>query len=116
MTEELHTEAVIQGLRIETADKDPSYSEDGIPEILAGSRVVIRLFGTGITEDILVTFTDEPAKRGTICDKIKSNEFPVIILSYYLLYFSVFTQTNNIVRFTGIIDIGKKCKEQYRDY
>ncbi|XP_076229097.1 metal transporter uex isoform X2 [Nomia melanderi] len=77
MTEELHTEAVIQGLRIETADKDPSYSENGIPEILAGSKAVIRLFGTGITEDMLVTFTDEPARRGTICDKIKSNEFPV---------------------------------------
>ncbi|XP_043266267.1 unextended protein isoform X2 [Colletes gigas] len=70
-------EAFIEGLRIETAAKDPSYSSDGIPEILAGSKVVIRLFGFGITEDTLVTFTDEPAERGSICDKIKSNEFLV---------------------------------------
>ncbi|KZC10512.1 Metal transporter CNNM2 [Dufourea novaeangliae] len=77
ITEEVHTEAFIEGIRIETSDKDPSYRNDGIPEILAGSRAVIRLFGSGITEDTLVTFTDEPSKRGTICDKIKSNEFPV---------------------------------------
>ncbi|XP_076651006.1 metal transporter uex [Halictus rubicundus] len=75
--EEHHIVPVIQGLRIERADKDPSYRDDGIPEILAKSRAIIRLFGIGITEDIVVTFTDEPAMWGTICDKIKSNEFPV---------------------------------------
>ncbi|XP_076165368.1 metal transporter uex isoform X2 [Ptiloglossa arizonensis] len=77
MANESHREAFIEGLRVEIADKDPWYSEDGIPEILAGSRAVIRLFGFGITEGTLITFTDEPAKRGTICDKIKSNEFLV---------------------------------------
>nr|XP_012146877.1 PREDICTED: metal transporter CNNM4 isoform X2 [Megachile rotundata] len=76
-TEQIRTDVFIEGLRIETSAKDPSYSEDGIPEILAGSRAVIRLFGFGFTEDTLVTFTDVPAKRGTICDKIKSKEFPV---------------------------------------
>ncbi|XP_076241253.1 metal transporter uex [Calliopsis andreniformis] len=77
MTESVFTDAFIEGLRIETSDKDPSYRSDGIPELLAGSRAVIRLFGFGITEDTLVTFTDMPAKRGTICDKIKSEEFLV---------------------------------------
>ncbi|RLU26364.1 hypothetical protein DMN91_000158 [Ooceraea biroi] len=71
-----YTDAHIEGLRIETANK-PIYSEEGIPQILVGSTAVIRLFGTGITEDTLITFTDVPAERGAVCDKIKSNEFPV---------------------------------------
>ncbi|XP_050595078.1 unextended protein isoform X1 [Bombus affinis] len=72
---QIHTDVFIEGLRIETSAKDPSYREDGIPEILAGSKAVIRLFGFGFTEGTLITFTDEPAKRGSICDKIKTNEF-----------------------------------------
>nr|XP_033206326.1 metal transporter CNNM4 isoform X1 [Bombus vancouverensis nearcticus] len=76
-TRQIHTDVFIEGLRIETSAKDPSYREDGIPEILAGSKAVIRLFGFGFTEGTLITFTDEPAKRGSICDKIKTNEFLV---------------------------------------
>ncbi|XP_072767683.1 unextended protein [Anoplolepis gracilipes] len=67
----------IEGLRVETAEKEPTFSEEGIPQIRAGTKAVIRLFGTGITPDTLITFTDVPAERGTVCDKIKSNEFPV---------------------------------------
>jgi len=66
-------------LRIDTADKEPSHNEKGIPQILAGTKAVIRLFGTGITKDTLITFTDVSAERGTVCDKIKSEEFPVSI-------------------------------------
>ncbi|KAK9301214.1 hypothetical protein QLX08_006306 [Tetragonisca angustula] len=77
LTQQIHTDVFIEGLRIETSEKDPSYREDGIPEILAGSKTVIRLFGFGFTEDTWITFTDEPAKRGSICDKIKSNAFLV---------------------------------------
>ncbi|KYN32677.1 Metal transporter CNNM2 [Trachymyrmex septentrionalis] len=72
-----YTDIHIEGLRIDTADKEPSHDEKGIPMILAGTNAVIRLFGTGITEDTLITFTDIPADRGSVCDKIKSNEFPV---------------------------------------
>ncbi|KOX79812.1 Metal transporter CNNM2 [Melipona quadrifasciata] len=77
LTQQIHTDVFIEGLRIETSEKDPSYREDGIPEILAGSKTVIRLFGFGFTEDTCITFTDESAKRGSICDKIKTNEFLV---------------------------------------
>lgn len=83
MTEPIHKDALIEGLRIETAAKDPSYTHDGIPEILAESRTVIRLFGVGITEDTVVSFTDVSAKRGTICDKIKSDAFPVSIRFFF---------------------------------
>ncbi|KAK1125651.1 hypothetical protein K0M31_005209 [Melipona bicolor] len=77
LTQQIHTDVFIEGLRIEISEKDPSYREDGIPEILAGSKTVIRLFGFGFTEDTWITFTDEPAKRGSICDKIKTNKFLV---------------------------------------
>lgn len=82
----MHTNVFVEGLRIETSDKDPSYRNDGIPEILAGSRAVIRLFGYGFTEDTLVTFTDEPANRTDICDKIRSSTFPVSVQLYVLFY------------------------------
>ncbi|EFN86431.1 Metal transporter CNNM2 [Harpegnathos saltator] len=76
-TSQNDTDMHIEGLRVEMADKEPSYNDEGIPEILVGTKAVIRLFGTGITKDTLITFTDVPAKRGTVCDKIKSNEFRV---------------------------------------
>lgn len=74
---QVHTDIYIEGLRVELADKDPSYTAEGVPEILAGSKAVIRLFGFGITEGTKVTFTDMPQNRGSFCDKIKSNEFQV---------------------------------------
>ncbi|KAK2575789.1 hypothetical protein KPH14_007174 [Odynerus spinipes] len=72
-----HRDIYIEGLRVELADKDPSYTEQGIPEILAGSKAVIRLFGYGITEGTLVSFTDMPQERGSVCEKIKTDEFQV---------------------------------------
>ncbi|KAL0123296.1 hypothetical protein PUN28_005675 [Cardiocondyla obscurior] len=72
-----YTDIHIEGLRIDMSDKEPSHDEKGIPRILAGGSAVIRLFGTGITKDTLIAFTDMPAERGAVCDKIKSNEFPV---------------------------------------
>ncbi|XP_011258942.2 metal transporter CNNM4 [Camponotus floridanus] len=77
LTAQNYTDSHIEGLRIETAEKEPSHSDEGIPEIRAGTKAVIRLFGTGITPDTLIAFTDKPAERGTVCDKIKSDEFPV---------------------------------------
>ncbi|XP_076759804.1 metal transporter uex isoform X2 [Xylocopa sonorina] len=71
------TDVFIEGLRVEISDKDPSYGDDGIPEILAGSRTVIRLFGFGIREGTLITFTDKQGNRGNVCEKVISNEFLV---------------------------------------
>ncbi|KAL6423177.1 hypothetical protein ACFW04_010093 [Cataglyphis niger] len=77
LTSQNYTDVHIEGLRIEMAEKEPSYGENGIPQIQAGIKAVIRLFGTGITPDTLISFTDVQAERGSVCDKIKSNEFPV---------------------------------------
>lgn len=67
----------IEGIRVETAEKEPLYTEEGIPEILTDSPATLRLFGTGITKDTVITFTDIPQERGSICDKIKTKEFHV---------------------------------------
>ncbi|XP_029669173.1 metal transporter CNNM4 isoform X2 [Formica exsecta] len=77
LTSQNYTDTHIDGLRVESAEKEPSYGENGIPQIRAGTKAIIRLFGTGITPDTLISFTDVKAKRGSVCDKIKSNEFPV---------------------------------------
>lgn len=70
---------LIEGLRIESSDKEPIHGDEGIPRILAGTNAVIRLFGQGFTNDTVITFTDVLAERGAICDKIKTKEFPVSI-------------------------------------
>lgn len=79
LTSQNYTDTHIDGLRVESAEKEPSYGENGIPQIRAGTKAIIRLFGTGITPDTLISFTDVKAERGSVCDKIKSNEFPVSI-------------------------------------
>ncbi|XP_043275571.1 unextended protein isoform X2 [Venturia canescens] len=73
----------IEGIRVETAEKEPLYTEEGIPEILTDSPATLRLFGTGITKDTVITFTDIPQERGTICDKIKTKEFAVRSVEKY---------------------------------
>lgn len=78
-TPDNYTDIHIEGLRVDIADKEPSHDEKGIPQILAGTKATIRLFGSGITKNTLITFTDMPAERGVVCDKIKSKEFPVSI-------------------------------------
>ncbi|XP_015609987.1 metal transporter CNNM4 [Cephus cinctus] len=67
----------IEGLRVEYTDKEPRISEYGVPEVLVGYNTTVRLFGIGITQKTLIAFTDVPAKYGTICEKIKTQEFSV---------------------------------------
>lgn len=61
----------IEALRVEHADREPSFSEDGIPELLAETESILRVFGTGLTEDTLITFTHRPSPHGGPC------QFPV---------------------------------------
>ncbi|XP_015609989.1 metal transporter CNNM4 isoform X2 [Cephus cinctus] len=70
-------EVRIDGFRVEHASKEPGISADGVPEILVYSNTTLRLFGVGITEKTLIAFTDVSGEYGTICDKIKTQEFSV---------------------------------------
>ncbi|XP_043468398.1 unextended protein isoform X1 [Leptopilina heterotoma] len=67
----------IRGIRIETSDKHTVYGDDGVPEILAGNEIVLRLFGVGITEDIEIAFTNDHENKGALCDKRSTDKFSI---------------------------------------
>lgn len=67
----------VEGIRIERADKDPSYTEEGIPELLADTKTTIRLFGTGLSNQTVIAFTNIPGDRGDFCDKVGAAEYQV---------------------------------------
>ncbi|CAB0036563.1 unnamed protein product [Trichogramma brassicae] len=66
----------IEGLVIEQAEK-LHQEDDGTIKILAERKATIRLFGVGLTSRTVVAFTEQAGKFGDVCDKIKSQEFPV---------------------------------------
>lgn len=67
----------VNGLRVETADRDPSYDDDGVPVLLAHTQAVLRLFGTGFNNGTLVTVTQSTGARGDHCEFPVADEFPV---------------------------------------
>lgn len=67
----------IRGFRIESSDKHTVYGDDGVPEILVGKELVLRLFGIGITEDVEIAFTNAQENKGALCDKRSTDKFPV---------------------------------------
>lgn len=73
----------IDGYRIESSDRQPSYSDDGIPEFRIGTSVTIRIFGSGITEKTIITFTEESHLRGGSCLIPATGQFSVIKGSVY---------------------------------
>ncbi|XP_021935959.1 metal transporter CNNM4 isoform X3 [Zootermopsis nevadensis] len=77
MTTDREPEPQVNGLRVETADRDPTYDDDGVPELLAHSQAVLRLFGTGFNNHTLMTVTETPGDRGKRCEFPVADEFPV---------------------------------------
>ncbi|PSN30159.1 Metal transporter CNNM4, partial [Blattella germanica] len=75
----VQTSSAIQviGLRIEHADREPYYGNDGIPILLAHSKAVLRLFGTGFNNDTRVTFTMRPGPKNDRCEFPIEEDFPV---------------------------------------
>jgi metal transporter CNNM len=67
----------VNGLRVETADRDPTYDDDGVPVLLAHSKAVLRMFGTGFNNNTLITVTESPGNRGDRCEFPVAEEFPV---------------------------------------
>ena len=67
----------VNGLRVETADRDPTYDDDGVPILLAHSHMVLRLFGTGFDNYTLMTVTQNPGARGERCEFPVPDKFPV---------------------------------------
>lgn len=48
----------IDGLRVESSDREPNYDENGVPEIMSDTRVRFRFFGEGFTNRTIVTLTE----------------------------------------------------------
>lgn len=68
----------IEGLRIESSEKGTDI-EDGIPDIISDSKAVIRVFGTGLTENTVITFTHETNTYGGSCQLPSTEKFKVNI-------------------------------------
>ncbi|XP_015518781.1 unextended protein isoform X4 [Neodiprion lecontei] len=79
-TDSLGPEVRIEGLRIESADKEPFFSEDNVPTLYANTNAVIRLFGDGLSSETVIRFTDVAADRGENCNELKTPEYQVYAL------------------------------------
>lgn len=58
-------------------DADKPGMEDGIPVLKADSKVKLRLFGDGFTEQTTIGLTSEPLELGAKCIKIVTDTFKV---------------------------------------
>lgn len=65
----------IDGLRVESADREPNYDEDGVPEIMSDTRVRFRFFGSGFSNRTVVTLTEEKNVRGGSCMMTASGQY-----------------------------------------
>ncbi|XP_041988868.1 unextended protein-like [Aricia agestis] len=67
----------LDGIRIEDSDKEPAIV-DGIPSVLAHTRVTLRLFGQGITPRTVIAFTNDPLNYGQPCKFLLKGEYTVV--------------------------------------
>uniref|UniRef100_A0A1B0GLB6 Metal transporter cnnm2 n=1 Tax=Lutzomyia longipalpis TaxID=7200 RepID=A0A1B0GLB6_LUTLO len=68
----------IDGFRVEHAEKEPQYSEDGVPELMSETHVVMRIFGNGFVENMEVVLTNQPNVFGGSCLMPCTEAFPII--------------------------------------
>lgn len=67
----------VTGLRLDVAYKEVEIDDNGAPFVRVGTNNTLRLFGTGFSEDMLVTFTSEPGVYGGACQLPIAKYFPV---------------------------------------
>ncbi|CAK1597317.1 unnamed protein product [Parnassius mnemosyne] len=68
---------VIEGLRIEDLEKEPKIIEDGIPSVLADTKVTLRIFGQGLTPRTVIAFTHDHIEYGQPCKFLLKGEYMV---------------------------------------
>ncbi|XP_060809108.1 unextended protein [Amyelois transitella] len=68
-------EVVVDGVRIEDSAKEPKITEDGVPSVLAGTAVTLRLFGDGLTPRTVIAFTDYAQDVGSKCKFMLKGEY-----------------------------------------
>ncbi|XP_059616319.1 unextended protein isoform X2 [Phlebotomus argentipes] len=68
----------IDGFRVEHADKEPRMSDDGTPELMSETEVHLRLFGSGLRENMEIVLTSQANMYGGSCLVTSSEAFPVV--------------------------------------
>lgn len=68
----------IQGIRIEDSDVSYGTTDDGVPDMLMGTDITLRLFGTGIKENTKITFTHEMNLYGGACQFPSTDTFFIV--------------------------------------
>ncbi|KAJ6633528.1 Unextended protein, partial [Pseudolycoriella hygida] len=68
----------IIGLRLESSEMPPTFTEDGVPELMSARKATFRLFGVGFSERTVITFTEEAGIYGGACQLPASGQFRVI--------------------------------------
>lgn len=70
----------LTAFRIEYSGKEPEFGDDGVPGVMAGYDVKLRLWGEGLTENTLITLTkDTEFDYGGACFSPASDFFPLTI-------------------------------------
>jgi hypothetical protein len=71
------------GFRVELAEREPSYDENGVPVLLVGMNATIRLFGSGFNELTHVAVTTKPGVRGETCPYPYSDDVNTVSIYEY---------------------------------
>lgn len=81
----------IDGMRVESSDKPVSYSDDNVPEFVSRTKVTLRLFGCGFTDQTMITFTLDANNRNDACLIASTGQFKV--------------QSKDLLEYTAVVDI-----------
>lgn len=65
--------------RLEYSGKEPEYGDDGVPGVMGGHDVVLRLWGAGLTDNTLITLTKDTGSYGGPCLQPATQFFPISI-------------------------------------
>uniref|UniRef100_A0A1B0D3X4 Uncharacterized protein n=1 Tax=Phlebotomus papatasi TaxID=29031 RepID=A0A1B0D3X4_PHLPP len=68
----------IDGFRVEQSEKEPRVSDNGIPELMSDTQVLLRIFGTGFTDNMEIVLTSKPNPFGGPCLVTSTEAFPII--------------------------------------
>lgn len=71
----------LTGFRVERVYKNSEIDDDGIPTLLANTNATLRIFGSGITNNTVITFTKQKGTFGNICVMPITEAFPVTVES-----------------------------------
>lgn len=66
------------GIRVETSEREATYTDGGVPELMAYTKVLFRFFGSGFSEKTIVTLTEEERFYGGSCILPATGQFSVV--------------------------------------